>query len=104
MVSTAPGFFKGSALVMPVRPDGTVQRVPLAKAYLKRSLSKVERDAVHDYLVGALDQLGNDKISLTYAIEGAFSVAKARGLILDYIIGGRPSRGLRPLARAKGKP
>jgi hypothetical protein len=37
--------------------------------------------------VGALDQLGNDEISLVYAIEGAFSVAKARGLILDYIIG-----------------
>jgi hypothetical protein len=58
----------------------------LAKAYLKRSLSKIERDVAHDYLVGALDELGNDKISLGYAIEGAFSVAKARGLILDYIV------------------
>jgi hypothetical protein len=76
IVSTAPGFFKGSTLVMSVRPDGTVQRLPLAKAYLKRSLSKAERDAVHDYLVGSLDQFGNDKISLVYAIEGTFSVAK----------------------------
>jgi hypothetical protein len=40
MVSTAPGFLKGSTLIMPAGPDGTAQRVPLAKAYLKRSLQK----------------------------------------------------------------
>jgi hypothetical protein len=87
MVSTAPGLFKGSTLIMSVRPDGTVQRLPLAKAYLKRSLSKAERNEVHDYLVGSLDQLGNGNIGLVYAVEGTFSIAKARGLILDYIIG-----------------
>jgi hypothetical protein len=100
-VSTAPGLFKGSTLVKSVRPDGIVQVVPVAKAYLKRSLSKAERDAVHDYLVGMLDQLGNDELyiggvlnlfgndqtRLINVIGSAFSVAKARGLILDYIVG-----------------
>jgi len=85
MVSTAPGLFKGSTLVMALKPDGSVDRMPLGQAYLKRSLSRADRDGIHDYIVRMLDELGGTKVDLVAAIEGVFSVAKARGLIVDYI-------------------
>jgi hypothetical protein len=70
------------------KADGSVNRTPLAKAYLKRSLSRADRDKVHDYIVNSLDGLGvNGSFDLNAAIEGTFSVAKARGLILEYIAG-----------------
>ncbi|SRR5712691_3846221 len=86
MISTAPGLFKGSTLVMQLGSDGTVRRMPMGKAYLKRTLSKADREAVHDHIVDSLDRLGGENFSLVFAIEGAFSIAKARGLILDYIV------------------
>jgi hypothetical protein len=89
VISTAPGLFKGSTLVMALKPDGSVDRMPLGKAYLKRSLSRADRDQFHDYIVHMLDELGGTKVDLSAAVEGTFSVAKARGLIVDYIKRGR---------------
>jgi hypothetical protein len=91
MVSTAPslGLFRASILVMLLGPDGKTKGWPLAKAYLRRGFSKRKRDTAHDYIVGILDRLGDDKTDVAYALEGAFSVAKARGFIVDYIIAPR---------------
>jgi hypothetical protein len=87
MISTAPGVFKGSILVMAFKPDGSVNRMPVAKAYLKRSLSRADRDNIHDHIVNDLDTWGvaNIGMSLRQAIEHTFSMAKAEGHILDYI-------------------
>jgi hypothetical protein len=86
MVSTAPGLFKGSILIMALKPDGSANRMPVAKAYLKHSLSRAERDKIHDYIVNGLNELGAEgSFDLNAAIEGTFSVEKARGAILDYI-------------------
>jgi hypothetical protein len=102
MVSTALGLFKATIIVTSLGPDGKVKGWPLAKAYLRKGLfSKVRRDAIHDYVVGILDQLGRDKINLYYAIEGAFSVAKARGLLVDYIIA--PRRRFSSALKASGQ-
>jgi hypothetical protein len=85
-VSTLPGLFKGSIAVMGRKPDGSLNKIPVAKAYFKRRVSRADRDMIHDYIVNSLDQLGADgRFDLNAAIEGAFSVAKARGLIIDYI-------------------
>jgi hypothetical protein len=85
-VSTLQGWFKGSTAVMANKPDGSLNKFPVAKAYLKRSLSRADRDQIHDYIVNSLDELGVDgSFDLNAAIEGTFSVAKARGLIQDYI-------------------
>jgi hypothetical protein len=54
---------------------------PLQKCRATRSGG----DEVHDFLVQNLGQSGNDNISLVYAIEGTFAVAKPQRLILDYI-------------------
>jgi hypothetical protein len=59
---------------MPLGPDGKTQGRPLAKAYLRRGLSKSARDAAHDYIIGVLDQLGADNTNVCYALEGALSV------------------------------
>jgi hypothetical protein len=86
MVSTAPGLFKGSILIMALKPDGSANRMPVAKAYLKHSLSRAERDKIHDYIVNGLNELGAEgSFDLNAAIEGTLSVEKARGAILDYI-------------------
>ena len=90
MVSTAPGLVRTTILVIAVGPDDRKKGWPLAKAYLRRGfLSKLERDAVHDYIVNAIDQSGRFveiETNIGYALEGVFSVAKARGAIVDYII------------------
>jgi hypothetical protein len=88
IVSTAPGLFKGSTLILSVGPEGAVGR-PVAKAYHKR-LSKTEREVVHDRIVSNLDACGDKP--LVYAVEGALSVAKARNQITGYIVH-KPFRG-----------
>jgi hypothetical protein len=87
MVSTAPGLFRGSILVMALNPDGSAKRMPVAKAYLKRSLSREDRDNIHDHIVNDLETWGIANIGMTLgqAIEHAFSMAKAEGHIRDYI-------------------
>jgi len=88
IVSTAPGLFRPSVLILPVGPDGEQKGWPLAKAYLPRLyFSKKARNIVHDYIVNVLDNSGQDKTkSIGYTLEGVFWVAKTRGYIVDYII------------------
>src|SRR5262245_52302141 len=76
VVSTAPGLFRPTVLIMAVGPNGEPKGWPLAKAYLPRLyFSKTARTIVHDYLVYVLDNSGEDKTrSIGYTLEGVFSV------------------------------
>ena len=59
-VSTVPGLFKGSTLIIPTSPAGAVRQTPVAKAYLDRKLTKTERERAHDYILAGLDQYATD--------------------------------------------
>jgi hypothetical protein len=77
--------------------NGEIVKWPLvAKARLRRGMTKEQRDAVHDHIAKILDGLGENEtddflggkqpISLANALEGTFSTAKARGQISGYDI------------------
>jgi hypothetical protein len=84
IISAAPGLIRSTILITALGPDGRAKGWPVAKGYLARG---AKREAAHNYIVDSLDELGRDKNhSIGCAIEGAFSVAKARGFIVDYII------------------
>jgi hypothetical protein len=96
-VSSLPGLFGGTLAVMRANAEGEIVKWPLvAKARLRRGMTKEQRDAVHDDIAKGLDELGTQEIedflgrkqpiSLPNAIEGTFSVAKAQGQISSYDI------------------
>jgi hypothetical protein len=83
--------------VMRADANGEIVKWPIvAKAWF-RGPTKERRDWMHDYIANVLVELGNkttenilsgseEPMGLYYAMEGTFSVAKARGLISKYII------------------
>ena len=93
-VSTLPGILGGSMAVMQANPDGTIKKwPPVAKAFFRFGSNREERDNIHRYVVGLLDQIGDapnevegGRLMLTAALEGVFTVAKARGFIKKYLI------------------
>ena len=82
-VSTAPRNLSGSILAI---PTDVLRKSPGAKAWLNRKPTKIKRERVHDYICAGLDQTCNKGTQIICAAEGTLSVAKARGLIDDYII------------------
>ena len=108
-VSSLKGWFgRGTIVVMRV-DDVTGEIVkwpPVAKAWFRGS-TRERRDWMHDYIAKALDDLGDKTVEnifgidkpmgLYYAMEGTFSVAKARGLISKYTLDERLR--IRPIRR-----
>lgn len=100
-ISTLPGLFRGTIAIMKANADGEIVNwPPVGKAYLARGMTREQRDAAHDYVAGLLDELGDNGVDdlsdigskqfcLANAMEGAFSVAKARGVVSKYIIDAR---------------
>ena len=95
-VSTLPGILGGSMAVMQANPDGTIKKwPPIAKAYFHFWSNRKKRDYIHRYVVKLLEQIGDappdpdiegGRLTLKYALEGVFTVAKASGFIRKYII------------------
>jgi len=90
-ISSLRGLFGGTLGVMRANASGEIVKWPLvAKARLRRGLTKEQRDAIHDHIAKGLDDLGGKEVvglhRLANAIEATFSVAKARGQISRYDI------------------
>ena len=79
---------------MRANASGEIVKWPLvAKARLRRGMTKEQRDEIHDRIAKLLDELGEKEVAglqlptptrLANAIEATFSVAKARGQISSY--------------------
>lgn len=88
-VSTLPGFFRGTIAIFKANANGEIVKwPPVGKAYLGRGTTRQQRNEIHDYVLGLLDDVGDNgagQTSLGSAMEGVFQVAKAQGIITKYI-------------------
>jgi len=95
-ISSLPGLFGGTLAVMRANAHGEIVKWPLiAKARLRRGLTREQRDAIHDRVAKGLSELGEKEIfdlslqlpnSLPNALEAILSVTKGRGLLSSYDI------------------
>ena len=82
VVSTAKeGLFKGlSTMVADVQAEGGR---PCAKIVYARSTRKSDRLQYHEFLVGVLDDAGEQGFSLREAIDGVITELKSRGVVTE---------------------